>query len=330
MRGSTASSSTIHEQNRRRRSEWGDARDAPWRAALAIGAGHRALAAIQPSPAGSGAALDTLARGRRLRPRVVWNDTRRLPDTPHARPPPTPHGERMAIADGSRRSSAARGDRLPFARRCAHALDDAVPQTRSRALHRVRALSRGHGACEQRAIVARAKGTTRALRDCSTTDRDAWPDADRAQWLAMRAEVALANGPIPRTPKCSCARRCASIRPPAPPRGIRLLESLADRAPDSIGPVDLCSPPRPEALRGVRSSAIGRWRQTRPRGAPPTTHWGRARARRPAAHRRACRSRRLRQAEPLDARPTRTEPRHCYANANALRAASLMDSSLAL
>lgn len=297
-----------------------------WRAGVAL-AFACALGASHVSYAGPSLRSDT-PRAAADSGRVVWTS-----DVRFAEAAQTPGSDSLAwerlSAEGSpfERAAAMRA----LARRSL-ALGDTVRADTLLAHYTVSSSPWAWRACEQRASIARAKrDDARAARLLDAADRDAWPDADRAQWLAMRAEVALATGDSADAEVL--ARQTVRVYPStsAAARGIRLLESLAAAHADSIGPVDLQLSATSEALRGMRSSAIGRWRRALARAGAADKHKVALEladllltARMPLAARTAAETAYTRAADETGRARAR------LLQARALRAAGTVDSSLAL
>ncbi|MFN8587071.1 MAG: transglycosylase SLT domain-containing protein [Candidatus Eisenbacteria bacterium] len=187
-------------------------------------------------------------------------------------------------------------------------------------------------ALEQRVAIARARrDDARAARLLDASDREGWPDADRAQFLAARAEVALATGDSADAEVL--ARQLVRVYPSlgAAARGIRLLEQLAESHADSVASVDLKLAATSEALRGMRSSAIARWRRALGRAAADEKHAVAIEladllltARMPVATRTAAETAFARAADETGRARAR------LLQARSLRAAGTVDSSLAL
>ncbi|MBK7367468.1 MAG: transglycosylase SLT domain-containing protein [Candidatus Eisenbacteria bacterium] len=300
----------------------------PWRAGVALALAF-AYALASPHASSAGPSLRSNSpRAAADSGRVVWFAEKRFGENVQTPGADSVAWERLA-ADGSpfERAAAMRA----LARRSL-ALGDTVRADTLLAHFAVSNSPWAWRACEQRASIARAKrDDARAARLLDAAVRDAWPDADRAQWIAMRAEVALATGDSADAEVL--ARQTVRVYPStgAAARGIRLLEALAAAHADSIGPVDLQLSATSEALRGMRSSAIGRWRRALARAGAADKHKVALEladllltARMPLAARTAAETAYARASDETGRARAR------LLQARALRAAGTVDSSLAL
>lgn len=187
-------------------------------------------------------------------------------------------------------------------------------------------------ACERRAQLALARGDhARAARLLDAAVREGWPDGERAQWLALRSEVALAVSDSAEAEVL--ARQLVRVYPSsgAAARGIRLLEALAGAHGDSLAVTDLRLAGESEALRAMRSGAIARFRRVLARSSGADRHRDALRlaemlltARMPLAARTAAETAR----RAADDETGRARAR--LLQARAMRASSSIDSSLAL
>ncbi|MBI5170376.1 MAG: transglycosylase SLT domain-containing protein [Candidatus Eisenbacteria bacterium] len=260
--------------------------------------------------------------------RVVWMSDVRIPEGGRTAGADSAAWERLAIEGSAFERAAAR---RALARH-ALALGDTVRADTLLAHFGVSSSPWSWRACEQRVAIARARGDeARAARLLDAAERDPWPDGDRAQWLGLRAEVALAAGDSADAEVL--ARQALRVYPAAAAaaRGIRVLETLAAAHGDSIGAVDLQLSATSEALRGMRSSAIGRWRRALARAGASEKHRVALElselllaARMPLAARTAAETAWTRAADETGRARAR------LLQARALRAAGTIDSSLAL